>query len=407
MTGNERRVVITGLGSISAVGSNIAEAWQTFENGGCGVTKIDNFDTSRLNFSNGAQVKNFDPEKTLARSEVHQMDRFSQMAVVSAQEAVADCGLDQDALEGPKSGIILGTAGGGQMALDEGFLRIYGSDNSRLHPLTIPRFMPNAAVCQISIKFGITGPSFAVCTACSSSNHAIGQAFHLIRSGSLDRAITGGSDCPFSWGHLCAWNSMNVVSPDVCRPFAAGRNGMILGEGAGILVLEEEDAARARGAKIYGEVIGFGMSADAHHLVKPFAEGAARAIRFALEDGKINADEVTYVNAHGTATRINDQEETNAIRLALGPAAEYIAVSSTKSAHGHGLGAAGAIEAVATCIALYKGVLPATVNYDAPDPNCDLDIVVNEPREAKVNVALSNSFAFGGLNAVVAFRSYS
>ncbi len=407
MASNERRVVVTGLGNVSAIGNTMAEAWTTIEKGGCGIAEIENFDVGRLTFKNGGQVRNFDAERTLTRGEARQMDRFCQLAMVAAMEAVADSGLGAGVLATPESGVILGTGAGGQLTLDEGFKGLYAQDNIRLHPLTIPRYMANAATCQISMKYGMTGPSFTVSTACSSSNHAIGQAFHLIRSGMLDRAITGGSECPFSWGHLCAWSSMRVVSPDLCRPFSLGRRGMILGEGAGILMLEEESAARARGAKIYGEIAGFGMSADAHHLVKPLPESAARAMRLALDDAKVDGEAVTYINAHGTATPVNDREETKAIRMALGSASETVAVSSTKSAHGHGLGAASALEAVVTCMAVHTGVLPATVNFDEPDPDCDLDIIVNQPREGKVDVALSNSFAFGGLNAVLAFRRYS
>jgi nodulation protein E len=407
MTKGERRVVITGLGVISAIGHSVDAFWQTIEAGGCGIAPITSVDTSRLSFTMGAEVRDFDAEASLSKADAHQMDRFAQFAMVAAREAATDSGIDLDTLASPRSGVVLGTSAAGQATLDASFKSLYGDDNHRLHPLTVPRYMPNAAASHISMHFGLMGPSYTMCTACSSSNHAIGNAFWLIRSGILDAAFTGGSDAQFNLGNLSAWSSMRVVSPDVCRPFAAGRNGMILGEGGGILLLEEAESARARGAKIYGEIVGFGMSADAHHLVKPLPNGAALAISSALADGGVTADMVSYVNAHGTGTPLNDKEETKTIRLGLGSAAEKVAVSSTKSSHGHGLGVAGALEAVATAMAVHKGVLPPTVNFDEPDPECDLDVVANEPREATVDVALSNSFAFGGLNAVIAFRRYS
>ncbi|MCP5091366.1 MAG: beta-ketoacyl-[acyl-carrier-protein] synthase family protein [Gammaproteobacteria bacterium] len=400
-----RRVVISGLGVVSSIGKTVADAWSSLENGTSGVSEIEGHETAKLNFSRGGQINDFDPYQTLEHREITQMDRFSQMAVVAAQEALADAGLS-DELADPGTGIILGTASGGQETLDDGFQNIYGKNKARLNPLTVARFMPNAAASHVSMKFGVTGPSFTICTACSSSNHAIGQAFHAIRAGDLDRAVTGGSDCPFSWGHMIGWSSMHVVAPDLCRPFDTNRNGMVLGEGAGILVLELETAARARGAIIYGEVVGFGMSADAGSIMQPSAEGAARAIRGALNDGHVEPDRVSYINAHGTGTRANDPAESTAIRSVLGDAADRAAVSSTKPAHGHGLGAAGAFEAIVSCLATSRGVLPATLNCEDIDPECDLDVITGDAREAEVDVVLSNSFAFGGLNAVLAFQRY-
>ncbi len=400
-----RRIVITGLGIVSSIGTNVSDAWSSLEQGASGIDEIEGFDTAKLTFSHGGQIRDFDPYQTLEHREIKQMDRFSQMAVVAAQEALADAGL-ADELEDHKTGIVLGTASGGQETLDDGFLNIYRNGKSRLNPLTVARFMPNAATSHVSMKFGVTGPSYTVCTACSSSNHAIGHAFHAIRAGDLDRAIVGGSDCPFSWGHMIAWSSMHVVTPELCRPFDKDRSGMVLGEGAGILVLELETAARARGAKIYAEVVGFGMSADAGNLMQPSAVGAARAMRSALEDGQVTPEMVTYINAHGTGTRANDPQESEAIRSVLGTSADQVAVSSTKPAHGHGLGAAGAFEAIALCMATSRGILPATLNCENIDPECELDVVTGDARQMTVDVVLSNSFAFGGLNAVLAFRRY-
>lgn len=263
--------------------------------------------------------------------------------------------------------------------------------------------MPNAAASQISMEFGITGPVFTLSTACSSSNHAIGHAFWMVRTGLIDCAITGGSEAPFSYANLKSWEALRVVSPDTCRPFSKDRQGMILGEGGAMMVIEELDLAKARGATIYGEILGFGMSADATHLTHPAADGAAEAMRRALEDAAVAPEAVSYVNAHGTGTPANDSMETQAIRQLFGAHADNLAVSSTKSMHGHALGAAGALEAVATVMALKEGIMPPTANYSEPDPDCDLDVIPNEARKADVDVALSNSFAFGGLNAVLVF----
>ncbi len=270
--------------------------------------------------------------------------------------------------------------------------------------MIVPRTMANAAASYITMRYGLTGPSFTLSTACSSASHAIGQAFWLIRQGTLDAAITGGSEAPFSLGHLKAWEALRVVAPETCRPFSKDRKGMILGEGAAMLTLETLEMAEARGARIYAEIVGFGMGADAHHITQPSAEGCARAMRSALADAGIAADQVGYINAHGTGTITNDATESAAIRMAFGAVADRLAVSSTKSVHGHTLGAAGAVEAVATALALRDGFLPPTANFQEADPQCDLDVIPNVGRRVGVEYALSNSFAFGGLNAVLVFR---
>jgi nodulation protein E len=256
----------------------------------------------------------------------------------------------------------------------------------------------------VSLEFGITGPAFTIATACSSSAHAIGQAFTMLRSGMADFALTGGSEAPFSFGLLKAWEAMRVVSPTICRPFSKDRNGMILGEGAAMLTLETLDHALARGAKPIAEIVGFGMSADAHHITQPSAEGAAKAVRMALKDARISPEQVGYVNAHGTGTTVNDSTETRALKLAFGDYASKLAISSTKAMHGHTLGAAGAIESTAAILALAHNFIPPTINFSEPDPECDLDCVPNTARDASFEYAISNSFAFGGLNAVLAYR---
>jgi nodulation protein E len=273
-----------------------------------------------------------------------------------------------------------------------------------VHPLTIPKTMANAGASHISMEFGITGPSFTISTACSSAGHAIGQAFQMIRTGQTDLAITGGSEATFSFGILKAWEAMRVVSPDTCRPFSKDRRGMILGEGGAMLVLEPLDLAVARGARIHAEIVGFGMSSDACHITQPSSDGAARAMRAALRDGGLRPEQIGYINAHGTGTAANDSSEAAAIRAVFGAHVDRLAVSSTKSMHGHALGAAAAIECLATVLALRDGVLPPTANFNERDPECDLDVIPNTAREAQVEWALSNSFAFGGLNAVLALR---
>jgi nodulation protein E len=303
--------------------------------------------------------------------------------------------------------IVTGSCVGGQSTEDAGFAELYREGRGRMHPLSIPRTMANAGASRISMEFGIRGPAYTVSTACSSAGHAIGQAFLMVRSGAAPLALAGGSEAPFSLGLLKAWEAMRVVSPDTCRPFSKDRSGMVLGEGASMLVLEPLEAARARGARIYAEIVGFGMSSDAYHLTQPSAAGAAKAMRSALIDAALPPETVGYINAHGTGTLTNDPTETAAIRDVFGAHADRLAVSSTKSMHGHALGAAAALEASATILALYEGILPPTANFREYDAACDLDVVPNHARRAEPAVALSNSFAFGGLNAVLAFARVS
>ena len=401
-----RRVVITGIGVISALGLNTADFWAALREGLSGIAPIESVDVSKLRFHNGAEVRCYDVRAHFDDGKAHFLDRFSQFALIAAREAVSDARVSLSAALRDKTAVVTGSCVGGQSTEDTGFSDLYRFNRDRVHPLTIPRTMANAGASYISMEFGITGPAYTVSTACSSSNHAIGQAFWMVLGGHAELAITGGSEAPFSFGFLKAWEAMRVVAPDTCRPFSRERKGMILGEGGAMLVLEPLEAASARGASIYAEIVGFGMSSDANHIIQPSAEGPARAIRSALRDAEVQADCVGYINAHGTGTPSNDCTETTAIRAVFGAHANQLAVSSTKSMHGHGLGAAGALEAAATALALRNGILPPTASFTEPDPECDLDIIPNQARSSKAEYALSNSFAFGGLNAVLLFRRF-
>lgn len=400
-----RRVVITGLGAISALGRNTSEFWQALCAGRSGIRPIELVDRTRLRFHNGAEVPDYDPLDYFQEKESAMLDRFAQFAVVAAREAVQDAELTSSRDRFPGAAIVTGTCAGGEMTEDEGYVSLYLHRRNRINPLTIPRTMSNAGASRVSREFGVKGPVYTVSTACSSANHAIGQAFWMVRQGMVDLAITGGSEAVFAMGFLKAWEAMRVVAPDTCRPFSKDRRGLILGEGGAMLVLEPLETARARGVRIHGEIVGFGMSSDAHHITQPSAEGPVLAMTAALSDAGIGPEQIGYINAHGTGTLSNDPTETAAIRSVFGPHADRLPVSSTKSMHGHTLGAAGALEAAATVLALHDGILPPTANFTEPDPKCDLDVIPNQARQARVEFALSNSFAFGGLNAVLAFRS--
>ena len=398
------RVAITGLGVISALGRNSGEFWNSISQGISGIGPIELIDRTQLRFQNAAEVHGYRTEDYFAADRISLLDRFCEFGLIAAQEAIRASGIEWTPELRERTAIVTGTATGGQTTEDVAFWDLYRLQRSRVNPLSIAKVMANAVASHISMEYGITGPAFTLSTACSSSNHAIGHAFWMVREGLAALAVTGGSEAPLSFANLKAWEAMRVVSPDTCRPFSKNRTGMILGEGGGMLVLEPWDAARARGAKIFGEIVGFGMSADAHHITSPSSEGAARAVKSALGDAGLPPEMIGYINAHGTGTPANDSTETAVIRSVFGKHADKLAVSSTKSMHGHALGAAGAIEAIATVLGLQDGILPPTANYAEPDPECDLDVIPNIPRAAVCEYALSNSFAFGGLNAVLAFR---
>ena len=398
------RVVVTGMGVISALGRDQGEFWGALERGASGIGAISSVDASQLRFQSGAEVRGYDAAAEFPSKELAFLDRFAQFALVAAGEAVTQAGVEwtEDVLE--RGAIVTGSCLGGRGAEEAGYWELFHHNRTRVHPLTIPLSMSNAGASHISMKYGMHGPAYTVSTACSSSAHAIGQAFWMVRSGMAPMAIAGGSEAPIFLGGLKAWEAMRVISKDTCRPFSADRSGLVLGEGGAMLVLETLDGALARGAKPLGEIVGFGMSSDASHITQPSPEGAARAMRSAMRDAGLAPEQIGYINAHGTATQANDRSETAGIRAAFGPHADRLAVSSTKSMHGHALGAAGALEAVASILTLQRGVLPPTANYTTPDPECDLDVVPNVARTAEVEACLSNSFAFGGLNAVLAFK---
>jgi nodulation protein E len=399
-----RRVAITGLGAICALGRTVPETAGSLRAGRSGIGPIESADMSQMRFQNGAEVRGYTHQPYFDDRRADFIDRFAQFAVIAAREAVADAGIRWTPQLRETAAIVTGSCVGGQSTEDLGFQELYKFGRNRVHPLTIPKTMANAGASHISMEFGVTGPSFTISTACSSAGHAIGQAFQMIRTGQTDLAIAGGSEATFSVGILKAWEAMRVVSPDTCRPFSKDRRGMILGEGGAMLVLEPLEAAVARGARIHAEMVGFGMSSDACHITQPSADGAARAMRAALRDGGLRPEQIGYINAHGTGTAANDSSEAAAIRAVFGAHADRVAVSSTKSMHGHTLGAAAALEGLATVLALRDGVLPPTANFNERDPECDLDVIPNQAREAQVEWALSNSFAFGGLNAVLALR---
>ena len=402
------RVVVTGLGAVTPLGHTTAAYWANLKQGVSGIGPITLTATpEELSQKVVAEVKGFDPLEHFEERELSTLDRVSQFAVVAAREAIAQAAITFDTPLSLRTATIIGTGVGGQTTLDESFRRVYRENRSRVFPLTIPKLMANAPASQISMFCGLRGPAFAVASACASAAHAIGIAFQMVRSGQVDCAVTGGTEACITFGTLRGWEAMRVMAPDACRPFSIDRKGLILGEGAAMLVLEPLERARARGARILGEIVGFGMSADAADLTAPDLGGMARAMEGALADGKLNAQHIQYVNAHGTGTAANDLTETQALHRVFGAHAGKLAVSSTKSMVGHALGAAGALEMVAMLLAVRDGVAPPTIGYLGSDPACDLDYVPNEARAMTIEAAISNSFAFGGLNAVLAVKKFS
>lgn len=401
------RVVITGLGVFSAAGKSVPEFWETVREGRSVIGPLTIIDTSDLHIKIGAEIRDFEAKEYFPPKQLALLDRFSQLALMASREAIRDSGLVFEGEEAEQTACLIGSGVGGQQTLDESYYRIYAEGRRNVHPFTIPRLMLNAACSHVCMEHNIKGPSFAVASACSSSTHAIGQAFHMVRSGMVHTAVTGGTEACIALGTMKGWEAIRVMATDTCRPFSKGRTGMSLGEGAAVVVLETLDRAKARGATIYGEICGFGMSSDAMDITLPDVNGAARAMTGALKDGGLNPDDIDYVNAHGTGTAANDSTETRAVRLALGDAAaERLAMSSSKSVFGHALGGAGALELIVTTLAIKDSVLPPTANFTERDPECDLDYVPNEPRERKIRAAISNSFAFGGLNAVLAVKRF-
>jgi beta-ketoacyl-acyl-carrier-protein synthase II len=405
-----RRVVITGLGVFASTGKDVQTFFGNLVEGKSAVRRIEQFDPSSLSVQIAAEVPDYAPTDYFPSKRLDLLDRFTQFALLSAEQAIKSSGLEVKEEERPRFGVVIGSGMGGAQGLDRGYLNLYAKHATRLHPFTIPRIMHNAPVSQICMEYGAQGPSFATATACSSAGHAIGEAFHLIRFGLADIMLAGGADTPITYGMMRSWESVRVLATGdgdpsrACRPFSMDREGMVIGEGAAALLLEELEHARKRGARIYGEMAGFGMSSDAGHITQPSIDGPVRAIRMALDEAQLNPEDIDYINAHGTGTRLNDSTETLIVKQAFGGHAPQVSISSTKSMHGHIMGATGAVELVATVMALDRGVIPPTANYTTPDPECDLDYTPNTARERTIRAALSNSFAFGGLNAVLLVR---
>ena len=400
-----RRVVVTGAGTVNALGRDVPATLAAMRDGRSAIGALELRDLDRLDIRIGAQVKGFDPSAHFDRGQLTLFDRYTQFAVLAAREAMAQAapGLSEgDAL---RAGVILGTSGGGLQTQDDNYRAVYEAGKNRVHPFTVPKLMNSAAAAHLSMEWGLKGPSFTVSSACASSNHAIAQAALAIRAGQADVMLTGGAEAMLCFGGVKAWEGLRVMSRDTCRPFCATRSGMVQGEGAAVFVLEDYERARARGAEILAEIAGAAMSSDAADIVQPAQDGAARAMAGALRDAGLAAEDVGYVNAHGTGTTANDRVETAAIREVFGPAADRLAVSSTKAMHGHCIGATGAIELLACLMALREGVIAPTANWQAADPACDLDVVPNTARRSTVRACLSNAFAFGGMNAVLALKA--
>jgi nodulation protein E len=398
------RVVITGAGTINPLGVDVAQTYDALKNGRCGIGPLNIRDADRLSIQIGAQVSDYDETAHFNRQQIALYDRFTQFTLLAARQAIAQSELTFAGALADESGVILGTSGGGLTTQDENYRVVYEDGKNRVHPFIVPKLMNNAAVSQVSMEFNLRGPSFTVATACASSNHAMGQAFNMVRSGMAKAMLTGGSEAMLCFGGIKAWEGLRVMSRDACRPFSATRNGMVQGEGAGVFVFEDYDHAKARGADILCEVAGFAMSSDASDIVMPSKQGAARAIAGALKDAQIAPEQVGYINAHGTGTAANDKTECAAVADVFGAHADRLMISSTKSMHGHLIGGTGAVELLACIMALRDGVIAPTIGYEEPDPECALDVVPNEARQASVDVTLSNAFAFGGLNAVIALR---
>lgn len=405
-----RRVVITGMGVLASTGKDVKSHFQNLCQARSGIRRIAQFDPSPLSVQIAAEVPDYSAEDYFPAKRLDLLDRFTQFALLAGAEAFKASGIQISDEEHPRFGVVLGSGMGGASTFDSGYYNLYAKQATRLHPFTIPKIMHNAATSQLCIEYGAQGPALTTATACSSSGHAIGEAFHLIKYGMADLMLAGGSDAPITYGMMRSWESVRVLASGngdlsrACRPFSADREGLVMGEGAGILVLEELEHARKRGARVLAEIAGYGLSSDASHITQPSVEGPARAIRMALEEAGANLEDVDYINAHGTGTRLNDATETRVVKEVFKEHARRLAISSTKSMHGHAMGATGAIELVATVKALEEGIIPPTANYTQPDPECDLDYVPNQAREKKIRVAISNSFAFGGLNAVLLVR---
>ena len=399
-----RRVAVTGMGAVTCIGLNVDQLWAAIKAGQHGVRPIEGFPlTDEFFIRIAGEVRDFDPKQLGLGKALQLADRFSQYAGAAAAEAIKQSGLETPLKNGERAAAIVGSGGGGMATLERAFEDILVAKKKALHPLTLLRTIISSASAHISIEYGVKGPVFGTVSACATAAHAIGLAFQMIRGGAVDLAVAGASEASVNWGTMRGWQAMRVLSPDGCFPFSKRRNGTVLGDGAGILVLEDMEHAKARGATILAELLGFGMTSDAADMVNPDIGGPTRAMQIALDDAGLAPGDIDYLNAHGTATAANDINETRAIRAAFGAHADRLAISSTKSMHGHCLGAAGAVEAAVSIQAMREGIIPATIGFDAPGEGCDLDYTPNEGRRRDIAYAMSNSFAFGGLNAVLVF----
>ncbi len=409
-----RRVVVTGLGAITPIGKDVKSFWNGIKNGECGIDKVTLFDASEMKTQIAGEVKDFDPTEYIEKKEARKMDRFTQFALIAASEAVADSGLDMEKEDPWRVGVITGSGIGGIETLEEQHNALVTRGPGRVSPFFIPMMIGNMGAAQIAIKFNARGVNENVVTACASGTNAIGDALRHIQHGANDVIIAGGAEAavsPLAFAGFCSMKAMSTRNDDpktASRPFDAERDGFVLSEGAGFVVLEELEHAKARGANIYCELVGYGATDDAYHITSPIpgGEGGAKAMALAIEDANLKPEDVTYINAHGTSTKYNDHFETQAIKTALGEAAKNVAVSSTKSMTGHLLGAAGGVEAIVCALAIKDSYIPATINYQTPDEDCDLDIVPNEGRNQEVKVAMSNSLGFGGHNATIVMKKY-
>ena len=399
----KKKVVITGIGVVSGYGLTTKEFWDGIIEGKSAITPLEL--EKDLKMKKGATLPNYNENDHFPLSDLPLLDRFSQLAMLASKQAFEDSGLIDRQLD--NTATIIGSGNGGKHTDEEGYKRLYKEGNLRVHPLLIPKGMHSAVASNVSKYLNTKGPTFSVSSACSSGAHAIIQGVLMIQAGLVDSAVVGGSDAPFSYGILKAWDSLRVVTNDKCRPFSKNRSGMILGEGAGIFVIESEEHAKQRGAEIYAEIGGFGMSSDAGHYTKSDINGVKIAMQRALENSGISPDQIDYINAHGTGTPANDGLETQAIRDVFGKKADSLRISSTKPLHGHALGASSAIELAVTALAIKHEMIPPTINLVEKDEECDLDYVLDTPLKKKINAAMSNSFAFGGLNAVMILKRWN
>lgn len=398
-----RRVVVTGQGVVSAIGIGVDRFWSNMRRSVCGIGKISNIEIQDLYITIAGEVRDFDARERCPSKPLMLADRYSQFAGAAAIEAMKSAGYDGPVANGYRAASIIGSGVGGLATLEKGYEDLFIHKKKATHPLTLLRTIASSACAHVSIEYGIKGPCFGTVSACSTAAHAIGLTYQMVKAGMVDIGVCGASEAAVTYGAMRSWQAMRVLSPDGLWPFAKKRNGTVLAEGAGILVLEDFEHAKARGAKPLAEIVGFGMTSDAADMVNPSIEGPTVAMQIALDDARLAPSDIDYINAHGTATTINDVNETRAIRRVFGNAAEKVSVSSTKSMHGHCLGAGGGVEAVACIQAIKDNFVPATIGLDEPGDECDLDYTPNEGRPREINYAMSNSFAFGGLNAVVIF----